>query len=272
MMSAQIAFKNLKPRIKQAFRAAAGHLLISLAVATIVALLVFKFWFAPPFRELAAGAELFWLIVGVDVVCGPLLTLVVFNPAKSRGELIRDLSLVAVIQLLALGYGVHTLSYARPVALVFEVDRFRLVTFADLDEADAVHTPQWARPWNFSPPRTVGVRKAASPTEMIASIDASLQGVESSQRPSWWQDYSLTASQALQRSRSLSELRAKHPTQTALLAAAASEASADPLAQETGDPNALRWLPLVTRRVTDWVALIDPTTARIRGYIHLDGY
>ena len=35
---------------------------------------------------------------------------------------------------------------------------------------------------------------------------------------------------------------------------------------------ALRWLPLVSRRATDWVVLLDPATARVRGYVHLDGF
>jgi hypothetical protein len=43
--------------------------------------------------------------------------------------------------------------------------------------------------------------------------------------------------------------------------------------QPTGlDPAALRWLPLVSRRATDWVVLLDPVTARVRGYVHLDGF
>ena len=34
----------------------------------------------------------------VDLVCGPLLTLVLYNPAKPKRELVMDLSLVVVLQ------------------------------------------------------------------------------------------------------------------------------------------------------------------------------
>ena len=72
-------------------------------------------------------------MVGVDVVCGPLLTLVLFNPAKSRRELRLDLSLVAVIQLAALAYGLYSISLARPVIQAFETDRFAVVSAVEID-------------------------------------------------------------------------------------------------------------------------------------------
>jgi len=263
---------ELKSRSAHAVRVAALHLLLSATVAAVVAVLVFGLWFPSPLRELVGGTELFWLIVGVDVVCGPLLTLVVFNPGKPRAELWRDLALVALIQLLALGYGVHTLAHARPVALVHEVDRFRVVTYADLDEGEEVRVPDWAQPWSMTRPRTVGLRPIVTPAEQLASIDASLQGVEPSQRPSWWQDYALSTAQVLQRADPVAELRDKHPGQRALIDAAVRQALANQKPGETADGAALRWLPLVSRRATDWVVLIDPQTARLRGYVNVDGF
>jgi hypothetical protein len=43
-------------------------------------------------RDVAGGQYLFMVLVSVDVVCGPLLTMVLFSPLKSRRELILDLS------------------------------------------------------------------------------------------------------------------------------------------------------------------------------------
>ena len=266
-------FPAVASRLRSALLAAAWHLSVSIVVAGLVAFLVFGFWFPDALRHLAGGADLFWLIVGVDVVCGPLLTLVIFNPAKPRAELARDLALVAAIQLLALGYGVHTLSYARPVAVVYEVDRFRVVSFADVDADEAEQIPDWAQPWRFSRPRTVGIRSSSTGAEKLDSINLSLAGIEPSQRPSWWQDYALSRPQVLERARPLSELRAKHPEQSALLDAAVAQAlhnNSQP--GETTDAQALRWLPLVSRHATDWVVLLDPSTARVRGYVHLDGF
>ena len=107
-------------RFRSAARAAVAHLLCSVGVALLAGALVFGLWFPYPYRELAGGRELFLLIVAVDVVCGPLLTMVLYNPAKPRAELWRDLGLVVIIQLAALGYGLHVVWQSRPVYLVQE--------------------------------------------------------------------------------------------------------------------------------------------------------
>lgn len=269
-MSEISASPRFRSRSAHAIRAAGVHLLISVAVASGVAALVFGLWFPVPLRELVGGTELFWLIVGVDVVCGPLLTLVVFNPHKPRAELRRDLALVALIQVFALGYGIHTLAYARPVVLVHEVDRFRVVTYSDLDP-DAT-APDWARPWSLTRPRTVGLRPADNQAEKTARISASLQGVEPSQRPTWWQDYLLSIPEVLQRARPLNELRDKYPDRSTFIDSAVKRSLAGQQPSETTDATTLRWLPLVSRRATDWIVFIDPQSARIRGYAHLDGF
>jgi len=60
------------------------------------------------------------LVLIVDVCLGPLLTLAVFDPKKK--ELKRDLSIILLIQLSALFYGIYTVSVARPAYIVFAVD------------------------------------------------------------------------------------------------------------------------------------------------------
>ena len=123
----------MKFRMQRALRAAALHLGGSLLVAALAGALVFGLWYPYPYRELAGGRELFLLIVVVDVVCGPLLTLVLYNPAKPRAELWRDLGLVVLIQLAALGYGLHVVWQARPVYMVQEVDRLKVIELPALE-------------------------------------------------------------------------------------------------------------------------------------------
>ena len=273
MPEVSVASSAFKSRSIAALRAAVIHLLFSATIASAFAALIFGIWFTAPLRELVGGTKLFLLIVGVDVVCGPLLTLVVFNPIKPRAELKRDLVLITIIQFLALGYGIHSLAHAHPVALVYEVDRFRVITYSDIDKDEETSVPDWAKPWTFAFPRTVGLQFTDNSYEAkMESINASLQGVEPSQRPSRWQDYALSVSQVLQRARPLAELISKHPTQNELIGTAIASTLDNAEPGETIDPLALYWLPLVSRRANDWVALLDPKTARVRGYIHLDGF
>jgi hypothetical protein len=68
-------------------------------------LLVFLVWYPNPYREISGGRELFLILVTVDVILGPLITLSIFNPVKAWKVLRRDLAIVGLIQLAALGYG-----------------------------------------------------------------------------------------------------------------------------------------------------------------------
>lgn len=262
----------MSPRFVFALKASAWHLGASALVATCAAMLVFIFWYPFPYHHLAGGRDLFLLLMSVDVVCGPLLTLVLFSPTKPRGELGRDLALIVLIQLAAMLYGLNTLAQARPLALVYEVDRFRAVSMADLDESDLASAPDWLSPWSLSAPRLIGVRASQGRDELMKSVELGLAGIQTSQRPSRWQDYALNRPQVLARARPLSNLRARHPAQLAVLDSAIVQALSDVQPGESADPEALRWLPLVSRRAMDWVVLLDPVTARVRGYAHLDGF
>ncbi len=245
------------------------HLGLSLLLALGLGLLVYGFWFPTPHHMMGGGMRLFWWILGVDVVCGPLLTWLLIRPGKSGRALAVDASLIVCLQLGALGYGVHALAQARPLAVVFEVDRFRVISHADVPEEElsqAVGT-EWFTPWNLQPPRLIGLTKpqALELEAKTASVQAALQGVDAAQRPVRWQDFALSRADVLERARPLQALRARYPLDVALIDAAVERAA--------GNRNApLLWLPLVGRRTADWVVLIDPATASLVSYIPLDGF
>ncbi len=265
-LQAPVSFKAPRDKVVLA------HLALSISVAAMGAVLVFWLWFPEGLRHLAGGWRLFWWIVGVDVVCGPLLTLLLYKQTKSRRELLVDLTLIVAIQLAALGYGLHTLAQARPLALVFEVDRFRVVSSADIVEADLEDVPDWFRPWGLAPVRTLGLRPTASADERLESFDAALQGIEAGQRPRRWQDYEKSRLEVLKRARPLADLHAAHPDQHRVIDRAVNEALKESRASETKEARALLWLPLVSRWSMDWVVLLDPETLRIRAYVPVDGF
>ena len=248
------------------------HLLVSTCIVLGIALLVFIAWFPEPLGELAGGSKLFWIVVAVDVVCGPFLTWLLYSPKKSRVALTIDISLVVFIQVAALAYGIYSLRISRPIALVYEVDRFRLLSVADIPEAEVAKAPSWVRHWGGSNVRVLGIRSATNLDEKLDSVNGALQGVEPSQRPDWWQDYALSIPSVLKRARPLEELRQKHPTRLEVLNKAVERAIGEVRQGETTDSTQLLWLPLVGRRSLEWVVLLDPATARPRGYVELDGF
>ena len=89
-------------RVQFAAYYAAWHLCVSVAVVLLVYFLVFGVLYPEPYRDLLAVQSVFWVILVADVVCGPLLTLILGSPKKSRKERWLDLSLVGLIQIMAL--------------------------------------------------------------------------------------------------------------------------------------------------------------------------
>ena len=171
-------------RFKAAFKAMCVHFGLSLLVAATIAWLVFTVWFPYPYRELAGGSELFMLVIAVDLVCGPLLTLVLYAPTKPKREILTDISLVVVIQLLALCYGVWTMWQVRPMYVVQEADRFTIMSRANLalNEVDAL--PNELRPNYFGGPVQVSLRDlTVAETEKLNS-EIKAGGHDAAEHPS----------------------------------------------------------------------------------------
>jgi hypothetical protein len=252
-------------RFRAASKAACIHLGISALIGLATAAVVFGLWFPYPYRDLAGGQHLFLVMVGVDVVCGPLLTAVLFSPHKSRRELTLDLSLISAVQLAALVYGVHVTSQARPIALAFETDRLVAVSAAQIEPADLAQAPPGLQSLSWNGPVLVGTRQPKDGDETLKSIGMSLQGVEPSARPSWWQTYEKSRPVVKQRMKKLADLRASGSgeAQTAI----------DTAAAKTGlKLDALYYLPLTSQKMLDgWIAMLDPD-GRIVGYAPVDGF
>jgi hypothetical protein len=250
-------------RFRTALQAASFHLLSSVGVALLAATVVFGLWYPFPYRELSGGRELFLLIVAVDVVCGPLLTLVLFNPAKPRAELWRDLGLVALIQLGALGFGLHTVWQARPLFLVQEVDRFKVIAGPVLDDAAVAALPLGLLPHWWKGPQTVAIRDPKDVQERQTVMAESVQGGRDyAERPEFYLPYEGTAAlKSLARARPLAVFLQKQPDQ---------QGAARKLALEKGaDMAQWLYLPVIARQ--DWVAVLDQQ-GQIQGFLRGDGF
>jgi hypothetical protein len=255
--------KSDRSRLSFALRWATGHLMISAAVVALAALLVFGVWYSSPWRQLLGVAGIFGLVVGVDLVCGPLLTLVLASPKKSRQERWVDLSLVGAIQLIALAYGLWSVFGARPVALVFEVDRLTIVSANEVQIDQLSAAPEGLRALPWAGVKLAGVRKPRSSSENMESLDMSLQGVSPAMRPGWWVPYDAAKPEVTNKAKPLTDLLKARPQQSALLESAAAK---------SGLPiEALRYLPLTSSKVLDWVALISPA-GDVVGYAPVDGF
>jgi len=254
---------NISLRFLPALQAASWHLLCSVGVALLAAVVVLGLWYPFPYRELSGGRELFLLVVAVDVVCGPLLTMVLFNPAKPRAELWRDLGLVALIQLGALGYGLHAVWQARPLFLVQEIDRFKVIAGPMLDEAAVAALSAALQPHWWKRPMTVAIREPIDTKERNKVMFESIQGGRDyAERAEFYLPYEGEAAlKSLKRAKPLPTLLEKHPDQ---------QDAARKLALEKGvDLKEWFYLPVIARQ--DWVAVLDKQ-GQIQGFLRGDGF
>jgi hypothetical protein len=130
MIQSMAFIKNLHTRLQ----ASAVHLLICVLIAALAAALIFFVWYPNPLQAAVGANKLFWLILTIDVILGPLLTLVVFNPAKKSLKF--DLAVIAFVQMAALTYGMHTMYQGKPAYIALNKDRFFLASVHEIK-------PEW---------------------------------------------------------------------------------------------------------------------------------
>lgn len=244
-------------------RAAGIHFGLSATIAALAALLVFALWYPYPYREISGGRELFLLVVGVDIVLGPLVTLAIFDRRKSRRALTIDLGFVALVQVAALAYGLWTVAVARPVHLVFEFDRFRVVHAIDVPAEMLGKAGPGIRPLPWSGPTLLAVRPLKDASEKFEATVAALGGAELAARPDLWQSYAAARARVLQAARPASELKRRFPARAVeidavLISAGRTEAST-------------AYLPMVGRK-NFWTAFIDPASADVVAFMPLDPF
>lgn len=251
--------QNWKGRL----RASGIHLGISLGIAALAAVLVFGLWYPYPYREISGGRALFLLVVGVDVIMGPLITLIVYNRAKPRRELITDFSIVGLLQVVALCYGLWTVFIARPVHLVFEYSRLSVVHAVDIDDRLLAKAPVSLQQLPVTGPTLIALRPFRDSGEQFDATMAALDGSPLSARSDLWQPYANSKAEILQVATLAVDLRRRFASQAAMIDAA--------IARTGKTPEQIRTLPLLGRDKA-WTVLLDAATAQPVGFLPLDSF
>lgn len=99
-------------------KAALIHFCVSVVIFIIVVAWMLYALYPSIYFNMSGGKQGLGLMLGVDVILGPLLTFLVFNPQKRMKEIIGDFTVVGLVQLAALGYGLHTVYYEHPKLVV----------------------------------------------------------------------------------------------------------------------------------------------------------
>lgn len=254
---------NLRSRLAFSGRYAIIHLLVSLSVVLASAGVVFGLWYPAPYHQVLRVGQIYLLLLLVDVSCGPLLTLMLFSSRKSRRERWLDLSLIGVIQLSALAYGMFSVWQARPVALVFEVDRLVVVTANEVQIDALPRAPLDLQQLDGAGLYRAGTRKAVNTVEFLRSVELGLAGIPLAYQPDWWLPWGDVQVTVGNRAKPLVELIESRPADAGML---------ESTAQSTGYAvQDLSYLPLVSSKTYEWVALLDDKQ-NIVGHAPVDGF
>jgi hypothetical protein len=242
------------------WKAASIHLSISILIGLVALALLFLVWYPQPYFDAAGGQQLVVLLLGVDLILGPLLTLIVYKAGKK--SLRFDLSVIALVQATALAYGLHVIVQARPAFIVAAVDRFKLVAANELESADLQkgHLPQF-RSLSWTGPRLVAARMPTDPEKRNALVFSGTAGKDIEKFPEYYVEYAEEAPSLLARAKPLEALRSKHAEAGTVL-----DQWLESNGYEAGD---IAWLPL-TARSTSLTMLLDARTGMPLDAVRID--
>jgi hypothetical protein len=240
------------------FKAAGIHLLLSiLVVAAIMALMLF-IWYPQGFFKLLGGKDLVYIIAGVDVCLGPLLTLVVFNTAKKSLKM--DLAIIGLVQIIALAYGASVMFKSRPVFNVLEEDRFSATLasdFKDDKQLKLAKVEKWQRLSWFGPELVAAV----GPTDQKIKEEIMFSGLSWNRFPKLYVEYDSQRQVALKNAKPISQLKKAKPENAAIINAF--------LARKNKTEDSYVYLPIVYA-FTAMTAVLDAKTAEFIEVIEID--
>lgn len=188
------------------FKAAAIHFSISVGIVISIITLMLTLWYPHAYFKLMGGNILIYLIAGVDVFMGPLLTMVVFKTGKKSLKF--DLVFIAVLQLAAMSYGLYVMFEARPIFTVFNQNAFYVASVVDIypKELQKGKKKEW-KTASIIGPRLVATIAPSKNDKTEAMFYEIQKGMKLTQQyPRFYDDYKNHQTEVVKAGKSLNEL------------------------------------------------------------------
>src|SRR5690606_31520692 len=205
-------------------------------------------WYPSPLAKATDVTHIFLMLLAIDIILGPILGFIIYKENKKTLQF--DLAVIFLLQLFALGYGLFSISQARPVWIAYNVDRFELIRVNDIiaDKIENAYPEYQTASW--LKPKFVGVQISESIEEKNQNMfEEVLGGISIAQRPERYVSVDQVETQMKLRSQSLRQLNQYNT-------------SNDLEEILTQYPNAHAWLPLKGNAV-DMVVLINKEKAEV---------
>ncbi|PTQ89991.1 TfpX/TfpZ family type IV pilin accessory protein [Agitococcus lubricus] len=235
------------------------HLIISFLILSTIAIYVIYFWYPIPLLPMANADKLLMLVAGIDLILGPLLTLIVFKQGKPSLKM--DLTVIAIVQASFLGFGLHTLYESRPVYLVASGKMFHMVFANEILAEDLAKAVPEYQNLSFTHPRLVGAVLPSDKQERSQLMMSALfAGHDVQQSPQYYVSYDKVVPDILKNSMMINSAPLSAPKLAALKQAV----------QDYGYvPEQVRIMNLGSARGFATI-LLDAKTAKVIGYANVD--
>jgi hypothetical protein len=155
------------------------HLLGSATTLTLILGTLYFGWYRWPGLHLADATAVVTVLVGVDLVLGPLMTFIIASKSKARRVLARDIGIIVAVQICALIYGSASLWSGRPLYYTFSVNILQMVQAYDIDSQEAdlgrQQNPELAPHW-YSLPRWIWAPLPADPEQRQKIVTGAITG------------------------------------------------------------------------------------------------
>jgi hypothetical protein len=174
-----------------------------------------------------------------------------------------DFSVIGLLQVSALFYGLWTVAEARPVHLVFEYNRFRVVHAVELADDVREKSPPGIDPMPLTGPTLLSLRPFKDGKEQFEVTMQALEGIEPTTRPHLWQGYTLAKPEVLKAGRPVEDLKGRFSAQAGLIDRA--------IAASGRSPDGLAYVPMIGRQHF-WTVLVDAKTADVVTFLPLDSF
>ncbi len=247
---------------REKFRAFGIHFATTLVVAMLAAALIFLVWYPEPFGTMVGGLKLFTLVAGCDLALGPLVSLVIFDRRKSRRALVFDYTVVGVVQIAALVYGVYSVAENRPVYVAFVKDRLEVIAAGEIAEQDRLEA-EGSKYGKLSWRGPVLVATYVKPADRDDALTGGLLGRDIGVRPRFYVDYARHVDVIRKGLQPIAKLERRHRDARPLV---------DETLRELKRPaEDFGWLPVRHTRGF-WTALVDRQTGYPVKYLPVDPY
>jgi hypothetical protein len=228
-------------------------------VLSIIFGIIFLMWYPGHYFRITGTNEIIWVLIGVDLVLGPSLTLLVYK--KGKKSLKFDLSVIVLVQLIALVYGVQAIHSERPFFMVYAVDRFNLLATKDVD-FDTIEDPRFLDKPLVGPLMLIATMPEDPGERSRLTDEIIFQGMpDVDRRPGLWSLWEEGKHEVLLEQEPVSALREARPYAADRI---------DRAVAATGrDPGDLVFIPMIGKTL-DWALIVDRHTGVVLNAVEVD--